>query len=209
MGLVQVAPPDSYPVTLEEAKRHLRVDHSFEDDYITHLIAVSTAFFDGPGNILGRVLAPQTWELTLPAFPPLEIPLVVGPLIDVISVQYLDEDLVSSVVDPASYYENRERVSVFPVSDFSWPATAVVPDSVRVTFESGYEDAPAPSGSPEPFVSTVPIQIRQAILLMIGYFYENREAVGKTDLMPVSGAAVLPVYAAEALIAPFKRWVLA
>lgn len=208
MPLTLVTPPTTYPVTLEEAKSHLRVDHAFEDSYIQKLIAVATAHFDGWDNILGRALSPQTWMLTYDTFPSGAVDLILKPVISVDEVEYDDVDGNPQVVSPVDYYVDTVNGWLVLNSDASWPSTLDAVNATRITFTAGYADIPGPSETSDP-VSGVPIQIQQAILLMVGYFFKNREATPETYVKPISGAAILPVFAAESLIVPFKRWVIA
>jgi uncharacterized phiE125 gp8 family phage protein len=54
---------------------------------------------------------------------------------------------------------------VYPVVNESWPTVAAAPSALRITCTAGY------GGTGE----TVPAKIRQAIILMLADFYENRE----------------------------------
>ena len=92
MGLKLITAPSILPVTVAEAKLHLRVDHSEEDDLIERAISSATGFVDGPDGFLGRALIDQTWELTLDEFPVNEIRIPLPPLIEVVSVVYDDAD---------------------------------------------------------------------------------------------------------------------
>jgi uncharacterized phiE125 gp8 family phage protein len=66
---VLVTPPVAAPVSLAEAKAHLRVDFDDEDALISGLIDAATQHLDGWSGVLGRALMPQTWEMSLDRFP--------------------------------------------------------------------------------------------------------------------------------------------
>ena len=66
MALKRITAPTLLVVSLVEAKAHLRVDVSDDDDLITACIHSATALAEQYTN---RAIAPQTWELTLDAFP--------------------------------------------------------------------------------------------------------------------------------------------
>lgn len=66
MGAVVITPPQPI-VSRDEAKRHLRVEHSGDDAYIDGLVAVATGWLDGPDGWLGRALGEQVLEATFPA----------------------------------------------------------------------------------------------------------------------------------------------
>ncbi|MFC5386578.1 head-tail connector protein [Aquamicrobium segne] len=63
----------------------------------------------------------------------------------------------------------------------------------RFATTTGYETKPGP-----PSTSTVPDPLKVAILLLVGHWYQNREATSS------AGMASLP-FAVEALIAPYRR----
>lgn len=66
MNVRVIIPPEPI-VSLDEAKRHLRVEHDSDDVYIDGLIAVATAWLDAPDGWLGRALGEQTIEAAFPA----------------------------------------------------------------------------------------------------------------------------------------------
>ncbi|APX83811.1 hypothetical protein BV511_03145 [Methylorubrum extorquens] len=65
MSVVVVTPPQEI-VSLDEAKRHLRVEHAGDDAYIESLVAVATGWLDGPDGWLGRALGEQVLEAAFP-----------------------------------------------------------------------------------------------------------------------------------------------
>lgn len=60
-----VTPPSVEPITLLEAKKHLRLEHSLDDEFVTGLIAVARQFVE---RVCWRALLLQTWEISLPSF---------------------------------------------------------------------------------------------------------------------------------------------
>lgn len=177
-----VVPPSTPAVTLAEAKEHLRVTHSAEDSAITALVAAATAHLDGANGVLGRAIMPQSYDLLLDRFPSGAIKLPVGPVVSVTGVWRTDDEGDEELV-PAEDYEvdAGERDGwIVPVS--SWPSTMETINSVRVRWVAG-------TGCPTP--------VRMAILLLVGHWYENREAVG-------AAASELPL-GVSALISPWRR----
>lgn len=98
MTPVLVTPPASKPVTLADAKEHLRVDHDDEDAVIAALLDTAVAHLDGWSGVLGRAIMPQTWRVSAPAGD------VVLPMPDVTaaSVDYGDGPVVLDVTATAS-----------------------------------------------------------------------------------------------------------
>jgi len=188
MALVLVTPPASSPISLAEAKSHLRVDHSDEDTHIQLLIDAATTYLDGYTGILGRCLVSQTWDLYLDEFPTCEpsIQIPLSPLIAVSSVTYTDTAGDPQTVDSDDYTVDTITPPgwVVPDSSFSWPATMDAVNAVKVRFVAGY--------------SSVPAAIKAAMLLMVADLYENREPV-------IIGQTVNETRAVQSLLAPFRR----
>lgn len=182
MRVVVVTPPDPI-VSLDEAKRHLRVDHDDENAYVESLIAVATAWLDAPAGWLGRALGEQVLEVRYAAWPrPLRLPYL--PEIEITAITY---------VDPAG------AAQILPLSGGAvpyagLPAVRGRDGDVRIRYRAGY--AKAQDGK-----STVPAPIRHAILLMVSHLFNNRDAVTTTAAQP----ATLPL-GVEALLGPYRVW---
>lgn len=65
MAAQLITPPAQEPVTLSEAKAHLRLETALDDDYITALIQSARQYTE---QICWRGLVTQTWELVLESF---------------------------------------------------------------------------------------------------------------------------------------------
>lgn len=170
MRLTIVTPPSIEPISLAEAKAHLRVDGNDEDALISQLITVARQALDGRDGLLGRALVQQTWKLTHDRFPrAIEIPL--PPLISIDGITYLDADAVTQTIDLETVtvegIGDAAPAILRPVSGTAWPETYDHPEAVALTFKAGYGTAAA----------TVPAPIRQALLLDVAHMFENREAV--------------------------------
>lgn len=177
-SLKRIAAPAEYPVTLAEAKAHLRVDHSDDDVLIQTLIKAATGHVEGPNGFLGRALIDQTWELALDAFPTKEIQIPLPPLIEVLSVKYDDVSGNEQTVDAANYSADSYSEPAWIIPDIGgWPSSLDAVNSVRIRFRAGYLDTGV-----SPAVETVPTEIKIAILLLVGSLYEHRETmiVGQT-----------------------------
>ncbi|PDS97525.1 hypothetical protein CO659_12735 [Rhizobium sp. S9] len=179
--LVRTVPPASPVVSLPEAKRHLRVLHDDDDADIQAMVAAAEAAIEGPNGI-GIALSPQTWRLSLDHFP-CEIIVPIGPITAVTSVAYTDSSGSPATVSGLRYDLDESPMRIWPARDTAWPETYCEPGVVKVTFVCGY--------------ATLPQDLRWAILLLVGHFYEHREAV-TTDLkaidLPMGVASILERY---------------
>ena len=186
MGLILVTPPDSLPVTLEEVKEQLNIQHEDEDEMLTRLIEAATESLDGPqGDLCGRALKPQTWDFYLDAFPgattfsypngPTDgIRLPLPPLIEIEGVFYVDTDTETEVELAISEYDvdlaGTPHGWVVPKTG-GWPTPMSTINAVRVRFVAGYADT---EGSPAE--TTVPARLRQAIIMLVLDMYGRGSA---------------------------------
>lgn len=181
MALKLITAPATTPVSLTEAKAHLRVDHTDDDTLITACIAAATAYVDGPNGWLGRALIEQTWELTIDEFPDNEIKIPMPPLIEVVSIKYDDTAGDEQTLSTDDYTVDLVSEPGWVLPDDTWPSTFDGINAVRIRFRAGYTGG-------------VPADIKAAILLYIGTLYEHRETV------IVGQAATQLPWAAEALL---------
>ena len=86
----RVTAPTADPVSVAEAKSHLRVEHSDDDLLIYRLIETAVAYVDVRGA-LGKAMITQTWaEWFAPN--PSELVLSLGPVQSVIGISFYDAD---------------------------------------------------------------------------------------------------------------------
>lgn len=174
-SLAVITQPDYEPVSLQEAKDHLRIEHDDQDALIEALITAARQNLDGPDGTLGRCLISQTLRLTLDEFPR-EIVLPCPPLISVTSIEYMDGGS-PTYTELASYQvaSKAEPALIKPAYGEYWPVVQCGNyDAVRVTYTAGYGAYPG----------AVPLAIKQAMLLMIGDMYENTEASVNQIIQP-------------------------
>lgn len=170
-SLTRVTAPPLEPLTLDEAKAHCRVDGATDDALLTALVQVAREWCEG---VTERALVTQTWRLTLDAFPldprdpcaPIRLPR--PPLQAVTSVQYVDATGATQTLDPAQYVVEPGTLpgQIRLAYGAAWPMTRRQPGAVTITYTAGYGAA----------ATDVPAALRQAMLLMIGDLYANREA---------------------------------
>ena len=198
MAIRLITAPTVQPLTLAEVKAHLRVDHSDEDDLIAAYIEAATSYADGEYGFLGRALVTQTWELVIDTFPTHEIKIPLPPLQSVESVKYDDGDGVEQTLSTSLYTVDSalEPGWIVPPVGTGWPSSVFDGiNSVRVRYVAGYDPT---TDSPVDLRANIPRAIRQALLLLIGAMYQQREEV-------VIGVSVMKMpWASEQLLRPFR-----
>lgn len=188
MGLIQITAPTDTPVSLAEAKTQLRIDHSDDDTYITHLIDVVASKFEPPHGRLNRSLCSQTLEASLPAWPCDRIVRLIGrPVTAVSSVKYSDEDNVEATLSSGNYYLLSDQAGLGFLTDADLPCLYPRPDAIRIRYVAGHADA-----------ANIPERIRHAILAVVTRLYAQRG-----DMVPGS---LREDQEADRLIAPFVSY---
>lgn len=171
MALLMTAGPAVEPVTLAEAKAHLRVDHADEDAFIASLIVTSRLHIEAA---LGLALITQGWTEGVDAWPAgREIELSLRPVQSI--------DLVRVVTGPSTFATLSALDFVLDgsaaKSRIVWQAAASRPipaqaaSGIEIAFTAGYGDAAA----------DVPAPIRHALLILLAHWYEQREPVEVSD----------------------------
>ena len=180
------AAASTFPVELSEAKGYLRVDHSDDDADVLRALKAAIEYAE---ERTGLSFAVKTYEwradgwpfLTSPLWPPTwpyQITLPKAPVVDVLSLKYLDENGTLQTVSAADYDWERtpEGATITFVDDYSFPDLhATRADRVRVEFTAGFDD-PEQSGSGDDPDLRLPERAKIAVLMLTAHWYENREA---------------------------------
>ena len=161
MGLKVITPPAVEPVSLAEAKLHLRVETDDEDALIASLISAARGQCE---HLLERGVALQTVTLSIDEFPADGIRLPMSPVVQIDSVEYVDADGVTQTMAPGDYYldDSQSPNWLLPAYGDTWPSARVEANAVRVTYQVGFETCPA--------------EIKAWLLLKVGSLYQHREA---------------------------------
>ncbi len=171
MRLSRTTTPSVEPITLAEAKLHLRVTWAKEDAIVDRLIAGARAAFE---RETGRQLLTATYEGFMDRFPQFdneEFELETPPLVVVNSISYIDSagavQSWSASEYSAQVYSGpfARRGTLRPNPNAQYPITFPIPNAVTVDFDAGYGATAA----------DVPDEIKQALLGWIGFHYVNRE----------------------------------
>ena len=167
MAIKVITAPSAEPVTLTEAKAQCRVDITTDDTLITSYIAAARRLCE---RIDWRAYMTQTLEVWLDAWPATDILKIPRPpLQSITSITYYDQSNVAATLSSASYFVDTvsEPGRVVLNYGYTWPSTILrETNGIAVRFVAGYASA-----------GNVPQTIKQAILLVVGHWYENREAV--------------------------------
>lgn len=167
-GLTELAAPPEEPVSVEEAKLHCSYGWADQDGLFQTLVSAARGLCE---RYTGARLAPRAYRLRVPGWPRdpqgyhpqygWGVVLPVEPVAEVTAVLAPGADLALAPVDGWTARLDRSPPVVFP-PPAGWPVLPTV---------DGYAPGPevlftAGRGCPE--------EARQAILLLVGYWFENR-----------------------------------
>lgn len=200
MALYVLTPSANLPVTLADAKAHLRVDYTTDDALITGLITAATDYVE---RYTRKSLCYKTYRYTIDTFPwgPIELPRQPVPAIIADGVtytynmprfQYYDNGGTLQTLTAGTDYEydlnfNPPRVMI-PPSHY-WPLTQPAKrNAVQIDFVAGY----SADGS------NVPQGLKLAIMGITAHWYETRTAVSEVNMndVPFAYRAILDIYKA-------------
>lgn len=186
-AVAQVTAPTAEPLQVSEVRRHLSLDDSYFDDYLSSLIQVARAKVEAETH---RQLVTATYDLKLDALPvgqeSLSVPY--GQLQSITSVTYTDTAGASQTFSSDDYDVStaKDPGTIRPGYGEVWPVARNQLEAAAVRFVCGYGAA-----------SSVPQAIKHAMLLLIGHYFINREQT----IIGVM-ASEIP-QASQALLAPF------
>jgi len=167
--------------TLSEVKNYLKVDTSADDTLITTLLQSAREVAE---RYLNQALITQTITEKLDRLSNPTIYLSVSPVISVSSFQYADSQNTTQTYNASNYivdtFIKPARLSL--AYGKTWPTLYGNINDVTITYTAGYGST----------ASSVPMQIRQAILMMIADSYDNREDYVKK--LPTASEYLLDQY---------------
>lgn len=191
-----ITPPAAMPVSLAEARAHVRYEDADQDALLTAQITAAVAHLDGWSGVLGRCLISQVWEWPLDGWPACGV--ITLPFPDCTNVQATWTDAAGVVQaltsDPFDApVEAIRGTAVRLKTSFTGPALGDGLAPLAVRFSAGY----GASGA------NVPAALRQAILLLVGDMFRFRETAATGNV------SALPVYpTVSALLTPYRRVLL-
>ncbi len=169
-SLTRATPPAVEPVSVSEAKAHLRVDISDDDSYISTLITAAREWCE---QYLDRTLIDTQWTMRLDSFPyEIELPrppIATSGTTTAVALTYTLGDDSTATLSTTAYRVDRNSTPgvVRQLRAGTWPANLDDYNAVAVTWWAGY----GASGT------SVPAAIRHAILMLVGHWYESRSSV--------------------------------
>jgi uncharacterized phiE125 gp8 family phage protein len=153
MPLQLITAPYAEPLSLAEAKRHLRVTDTAQDALITALIAAVRQYAQTKCQC--QIMAAR-WKLVLDAFPgptlmgvpygqPYSLPghaiiMPILPVLQVVSITYLDMASVRQTLATTEYTVTTagDPARITPQFGKVWPPTLPQIGAVEVTFDAGF-----------------------------------------------------------------------
>jgi uncharacterized phiE125 gp8 family phage protein len=200
-----IVKPPVEPLSLIEAKVHLRYETDEQDELISALITAAREYTE---DYCRLSLVTQMRELVLDTFytnpayypwtryyfavDPIELPN--GPLQEVTAVVYVDQNGVEQSLDASTYLIDINASSgwVKPAWGNYWPQPRYQSNAVSIRYIAGF---PPVEGSPTDYTANIPAGLKIAMKLLIGHWFENREAVGPNLAeLPLGVAAFLNQY---------------
>jgi len=179
IDLITITGPTSEPVSTEQAKDHLRIAHDDEDQDIAQMVSAARLIVEARS---GMRLYTQTVEVRADSWVDLHDPqrsdvlrLRVAPIQSITSVKYYQSsDDVDTTMSTADYVTDLVGVPARIQVKSSWPSTNDYIGNIRIRCVVGYSSVPL-----------IPSHFKRAILLLVGHYYENREAITDLKLMEV------------------------
>jgi uncharacterized phiE125 gp8 family phage protein len=190
MGLSVYTAPSVDPISLAEAKEHLRETGSEQDGLIAGYILAAREFVE---NATHRRLITQTLDYTIDYCWPTDgcyrqrIELPVSPVASVTSITYVDGNGATQTLATNQYRAvvDGPLPYIEPSYGVTWPTVREQGAAITVRFVAGTS------------LSGVPNPLMQAMRMMIGHWYSVREAVNVGNIVteiPLGVEALLSAY---------------
>ena len=188
MTAIQTSAPAVEPVSLEEAKAFLRVDHVSEDALVQALIAAARTHVEA---LCGRKLIAQGWRVYVDALPEIgRIRLPVGPVLSVDAVTVYDGEGNGIELDAADYLVDAAGIPP-RIAFRRRPAVLREMNGIEIDVTVGFGATSL----------DVPSPLRQAILDLVADWYDHRGTGLDTAMMREPDRVV-------ALVEPYRAVLL-
>lgn len=180
--------PVAEPLSLDDAKRFLRVEHDDDDATIAALIAAARSHVEA---LTRRALMTQSWRFVRDHWPEDgRIRLRTGPLQALAAARVIDAEGNAAALDAGLFVVDRaaDTLAALPWALPAPGRAAGIELDVTLGFGTAAGD--------------VPDVLRHAIRLLLAHWYENRGLVGigqSVAMMPPTVAAMLTSFRAVSL----------
>lgn len=166
MNLYLITSAATYPVTVEEAKAQcFAMGTSDFDGLLSGYIAAAT---EAAERYLGRALTAQTWGLQVDGWSnPIDLP--IAPIAPMPEIKYFGESGSEQILAAGAFEVDEPSGKLTIVEGYSLPILRARTHPITVTFTT----APVP----------LPQSVKQAILMMVAFWFSNREAVNVGNIV--------------------------
>lgn len=185
MTYILTGPASGEPLSLTEAKTHLRVETNDEDTLISDLIAAARAHLEA---VTGLVLLTQQFRLALDEWPEAGVIQITRTPVQTIDVMVIYDELgdPQALALQDMVLDGRARPARLHLAQTPRPGRDL--NGIEIEFTAGFGLA-----------EDVPVALRQAMLSHIAHMYEFRGVV-EPDMQP----AGIP-HGYHTLVSPFMR----
>ena len=184
MRLVQTSTSFDEPISVEELRQHLRIEHNDEDSYLSMLISSARALAE---NCIDGIIADRNYSLTVDSFSS-SMKLPIRPIDPTsIAIAYVDASGNAATVDSYNYSSDLFSTVIYPADNESWPTTEEGSNKVTITFTAGLLGVEG----------AMPSDVKHALLMIAGTLYDQREdhtAQVKLHDVPTSSQMLLDGY---------------
>jgi uncharacterized phiE125 gp8 family phage protein len=182
-----LAGPAQEPVSLADAKAFLRLDDSAEDALVTTLITAARLHVEGT---TARAMIAQSWRLVRDAWPlDREVRLPVGPLLTLSAMTAFDEEGEPTELELAQFEIEAATPRLLLPPEIEGMPQLRERQGIEIDYVAGYG---ADAGD-------VPADLKHALLVLVAYWFENRDAV-----IVAGSGGVLP-QGFDRLVAPYRQ----
>lgn len=161
MALRMAEQPQQESLTLEEVKKHLRVDGNDQDSELLTYIQAARIYAE---TVTNYALATQIWDMTFDEYPQTPVVFPKPPLQSVEYIKLTDTNGVDLILSESNYLIDNisEPGKLVFVDGFQWPSIELKPfNSVTIRFKCGFES-----------LDCISHNIRTAMLLHIRLLFE-------------------------------------
>lgn len=185
-NLTVTTPPASEPVSLAEAKAHMRITHDADDDAIESLIRAARAMCEG---YTGRALVSRGVSLYMDAWVQDIVALPLPPLQAVDAIRVYDAAGVAAAFPASSYAVDSKSQPARIMMTGAPPQPGQNLSGIEIAYTAGYGDA-----------ADVPQPLKEGILRLVAHLYLNRGDAAETAIARAG---------AQHLFQPYRIMVLA